>query len=1164
MTKPSRTTRMLLEPDIPVPHLAHNWQSLFGSGASYATAMLASRNDQFLLYIARDNENAYRIKNEIDFYSSTNTQTMSFPDWETLPYDNFSPHQDIISDRIATLNKLPQVSKGALIVPVQTLMQRLPPVHFMEGQSLVLTTGQRFSIANERQRLHEAGYRSVQTVIEHGEYAVRGSLMDIYPMGSPLPFRIDLFDDEIESLRTFDPDTQRTADHIDSTLVLPAKEIPLDPKAISLFRDRWHNTFDTDVRRCQIYQDVSNAIAPPGIEFYLPYFFDKTATLFDYLPASAVIIEDHGVMEAASKFIEAVETRYESLRHDIEKPILEPKTLYMTRDEIAQRCKAYGRIRVDPRGRRNRHTINFRGQKLPDIAATYGSHDQARALKTFINHATQPVLLTAETQGRRQHLEEFLERAGIRVDSVASFNEFIESTSGLALCVGEVERGTWLPDIAIITEAEIFGQRNKNKTNPTRRGIDPDLIIRNLTELSIGAPVVHIDHGVGRYLGLETLEIDQYAQEFLTLEYADETRLYLPVMSLHLISRYSGADADHAPLNRLGSDQWEKAKRRAAEKIFDVAAELLDIYARRETGLSMALDKPDGDYALFCDQFQFETTPDQQRAIDDVIEDLSSKRSTDRLICGDVGFGKTEVAMRATFLAVQSGKQVAILVPTTLLAQQHYETFRDRFADWPVQIEVVSRLRSNSEISLMRDHLGRGTVDVVIGTHRLLSEDIQFRALGLAIIDEEHRFGVRQKERLRALRSEINVLALTATPIPRTLNMAMFGMRDLSIITTPPAKRLSIKTFVIPKRIQVVREAVTRELARGGQVFYLHNHVETIQRTATELEELFPTARIGIGHGQMAKRELARVMTDFYHRRCNLLVCTTIIENGIDIPNANTIIIERADHFGLAQLHQLRGRVGRSNRQAYAYLMTPHAHVMTRDAQERLEAIETAGELGIGFTLATHDLEIRGAGELLGEDQSGQIATIGFSLYTEMLDRAVTAIKLGHTPNLDQPLTPSREVDIHVQALIPEVYLPDVHMRLIMYKRISNAGSPEELSDIKIEMIDRFGSLPDAVENLFRSTEIKIQCEQVGIHRVDIGATSGRIEFDKNTQVDPRAVVSLVQKEPQIYQLLNATRLKITAQLQAPEQRYQFVESLLGGLLDKNDEPISTTAIKRL
>ena len=1116
------------------------------------TARLAAGTDHLVVYVATDTEAAFHALGETRFYGSGDVPVLTFPDWETLPYDHFSAHQDIVSERLETLYELPGTRRGVLIVPVTTLLQRLAPPSFVQSRSLVVGVGQKFDIPTERQRLAGAGYRAVDTVSERGEFAVRGSLVDIFPMGGTNPVRVDLFDDEVDSLRLFDADSQRTVSATDNVRILPAREMPIDDAGIARFRTAWHHTFDADVRRCHVYQDVSSGLAPQGIEYYLPLFHENTATLFDYLPGDTVFVLEADVAAAAKRHLGDIAARYESLRYDVERPILPPDALYLSASDLDARIKRHGRVQIDPGRTRRRHRVDFGGTSLPDLAANHRAQDPAARLRSFVANAEARILLTAETPGRKVHLEEFLGRAMIAATDTADFAAFVEDDAKLAITTAPIERGLWLPDLGVVSETEIFGHRSDKAVaeRSRRRGIDPDLVIKNLIELNIGSPVVHIDHGVGRYRGLETLTIDGHPMEFLTLEYAEEAKLYVPVTALQLVSRYAGADEETAPLHRLGSDQWDRAKRRAAEKARDAAAELLDIYARREASMSFAFGKPDDDYRRFVEQFPFEATPDQEAAIDTVIEDLTGAKATDRLICGDVGFGKTEVAMRAAYLAVASGRQVAILAPTTLLAQQHFETFGDRFADWPVTIEVVSRLRSDGDANAVAERLANGKVDIVIGTHRLLGKAFEFKDLGLVVIDEEHRFGVRQKEQLKNLRAEVDVLALTATPIPRTLNLSLSGIRDLSVIATPPARRLSIKTFVMQKRRSVIGEAIARELSRGGQVFYVHNEVRSIERTADEVAELAPGARIGIGHGQMPKRELSEVMSDFYHRRINVLVCTTIIENGIDIPNANTMVIERADKFGLAQLHQLRGRVGRSHRQAYAYLMTPHPKAMTPDAAKRLDAVQAAGELGIGFTLATHDLEIRGAGELLGDEQSGQIANIGFSLYMEMLERAVAAIKAGKTPNLDAPLPTNHEVNLHVPALIPDDYLPDVHARLIMYKRIANARDRAELDELKVEMIDRFGLHPDSVKNLFRTTSIKLDAAALGIDRVDIGPRGGRLEFKADTRVDPLAIVKLVQQEPDTFKYRDAdgrtgNRLLVGRAMEHPDTRFGFVEELL-------------------
>ena len=1167
--------RSLPAPAPPAPCLLHNWQGLHGSAGSLATARLAQIAGRLVVYVAANPEAAFHALGEMRFFAAGPSSApgqapriMLFPDWEILPYDHFSAHQDIVSERLATLHELPTARDGVLVVPVATLLQRLAPTSYVQRQSLVLAAGQTFDLASERERLSAAGYRAADIVTERGEFAVRGSLVDIFPMGAANPIRIDLFDDEIDTLRFFDADNQRTIEETDSIRILPAREMPLDAAGIRRFRDAWHRTFDADVRRCPIYQDVSDGLAPQGIEHYLPLFFppQSTATLFDYLRPDAVFVLEDDVEGAAKRQLDEVAARYEALRHDVERPILPPRSLFLTPSELAERLRPHGRVQLDANATRHRHRVGFGGKPLPDVAANHRARDPAARLRNFIGNAGARVLLTAESPGRKAHLQDFLRREGFAPTDADGFAAFLAGGDELAIATAPLERGLWHADVAIVTETEIFGHRSETAAaRARRRGIDPDLMVKNLIELRVGAPVVHIDHGVGRYRGLETLSVEDGKMEFLLLEYAEQAKLYVPVTSLHLVSRYAGADDESAPLHRLGSDQWSKAKRRAAEKAWDAAAELLDVYARRHAAKSLALAAPDDDYGRFVEQFPFETTADQQAAIAEVVDDLTKARATDRLICGDVGFGKTEVAMRAAFLAVASGKQVAVLAPTTLLAGQHFETFGDRFADWPVTVELVSRLRAEGESATVAARLAKGEVDIVIGTHRLLASAFKFKNLGLVVIDEEHRFGVRQKERLRSLRAEVDVLTLTATPIPRTLNLSLSGLRDMSVIATPPAGRLAIKTFVMERRRAVVAEAVARELARGGQVFYVHNEVRSIDRAADELIELAPGARVGVAHGQMPKRQLAQVMADFQHRRVNVLVCSTIIENGIDIANANTIVIDRADRFGLAQLHQLRGRVGRSNRQAYAYLMTPHPKAMTADAVKRLDALQAAGELGIGFTLATQDMEIRGAGELLGEDQSGQIETIGFNLYMEMLRRAVDAIKAGRVPLADEPLRVSHEVNVHAQALIPEDYLPDVHARLVLYKRIAGAADQDALDDLKVEIIDRFGPLPEPLRNLLRVAALKLAATALGVDRLDIGANGGRLEFHAEAAVDALAAVRLVQSDPARYRFQPAgegagtrqakDRLLVSGgtgpELETPESRFQFAEALLEALAPK-------------
>ena len=1085
--------------------------------------------------------------------TSTTDDIVRFPDWETLPYDAFSPHQDITSERLACLQQLRNDPDGVLIVPAATLVQKIAPTTFLDGACFDLKRGQLFKTEEQRLRLEAAGYQATDTVTERGQYAIRGAVMDIFPMGADLPVRIDLFDDEIDTLRSFDPETQLSVDQINELIILPGKEFPFDDTAVARFRDQWHNAFNVDVRRCSIYQDVSSYIAPNGVEYYLPFFFDEMATLFDYLPTSTLFILEEGVVTAAEQYLDEVNQRYESLRHDVERPILPPNELYLNLEQLKHELAQHRRILLS--NAEHKHKCDFSSYSFPDLHANPRLAQPASALKSFLEEQSRSALFVAETAGRREIFDEMLRKAGIDAKPIEHFDDYhTADQSQHCITVGPLNHGLWCSKALIITETEVLGARQTSAPADNKALIDTDQIVRNLTELSIGAPVVHVEHGVGRYLGLDTLDIDGAAHEFLTLSYAGGAKLYVPVTSLHLIGRYAGADEEHAPLHRLGSDQWERAKRRAAEKVVDVAAELLDIYARRELKLSHRLAAELDDYEKFAAEFPFEVTNDQQNAIDATLEDLAAQRAMDRLVCGDVGFGKTEVAMRAAFVAAQNNKQVVILVPTTLLAQQHFDTFRDRFAQWPVNIESVSRLRSNSENTEVAKGCANGKVDIVIGTHKVLGSDFAFKDLGLVIIDEEHRFGVRQKERLRALRAEVDVMTLTATPIPRTLNMSLSGIRDLSIIATPPAKRLSIKTFVQQRREPNVREAISRELMRGGQVFFLHNEVRSIEQAAQTLQDLVPEARIGIGHGQMKKLELEQVMNDFYHRRLNVLVCTTIIETGLDIPNANTIIIERADKFGLAQLHQLRGRVGRSHRQAYAYLLTPEPRSLSADAVKRLEAIEAAGDLGVGFTLATHDMEIRGAGELLGDDQSGQIESIGFSLYMEMLNQAVSALQSGQIPDLDSPLEPvSQEVNLHAPTLIPDDYLPDVQARLILYKRIASAKDNNALDALQVEIIDRFGLLPAQLKQLFSVTELKLLAQDLGIVKLDLGQERGKLEFSKTTRVDPLMIVNLVQQESQTYRLEGSSTLRIVCDLEHFDQRLAFAHELLTRLTPQQE-----------
>ncbi|MBA1272728.1 transcription-repair coupling factor [Stutzerimonas azotifigens] len=1134
-------------PPLPAASGKQLWGNLPGAALSLAIAEAASAAQRFTLLLTADSQSAERLEQELGFFAPQ-LPVLHFPDWETLPYDLFSPHQDIISQRIAALYQLPELSHGVLVVPITTALHRLAPRRFLLGSSLVLDVGQTLDVEQMRLRLEASGYRCVDTVYEHGEFAVRGALIDLYPMGSALPYRIDLFDDEIETLRTFDPENQRSIDKVESIRLLPAREFPLKKESVTGFRARFRERFDVDFRRCPIYQDLSTGITPAGIEYYLPLFFDETDTLFDYLPEDTQVFSLPGIEQAAEQFWNDVRNRYEERRVDPERPLLPPADLFLPVEDCFALLKRWPRVvasRDDVETGIGRE--RFPAKALPELAIEAKASEPLGALRRFLDEFPGRVLFTAESAGRREVLLELLARLKLRPQTLEGWPEFIDSDERLAIAIAPLDEGLLLeqPGLALIAESPLFGQRVMQRRRREKGRDAGENVIKNLTELREGAPVVHIDHGVGRYQGLVTIEVEGQAAEFLMLAYADEAKLYVPVSSLHLIARYTGSDDALAPLHRLGSETWQKAKRKAAEQVRDVAAELLDIYARRAAREGYAFKDPQADYATFSAGFPFEETPDQQSAIEAVREDMLAAKPMDRLVCGDVGFGKTEVAMRAAFIAVHGGKQVAVLVPTTLLAQQHYNSFRDRFADWPVRVEVMSRFKSAKDVQAAIAELAEGKVDILIGTHKLLQGDVQFKNLGLVIIDEEHRFGVRQKEQLKALRSEVDILTLTATPIPRTLNMAVAGMRDLSIIATPPARRLSVRTFVMEQANTVIKEALLRELLRGGQVYYLHNEVKTIEKCAADLAALVPEARIAVGHGQMHERELEQVMGDFYHKRFNVLVASTIIETGIDVPNANTIIIERADKFGLAQLHQLRGRVGRSHHQAYAYLLTPPRKAMTPDAEKRLEAIANAQDLGAGFVLATHDLEIRGAGELLGEGQSGQIQAVGFTLYMEMLERAVKSIRKGEEPNLDQPLGGGPEINLRLPALIPEDYLPDVHARLILYKRIASAADEDGLKELQVEMIDRFGLLPEPTKNLVRLTLLKLQAETLGITKIDAGPQGGRIEFAADTRVDPLVLIKLIQSQPNRYKFEGATVFKFQVPMERPEERFNTLEALM-------------------
>lgn len=1128
---------------------------LYGSAQGLLLAKAAQQHNGPILVLTDDAATAHRLELEARFYSAENNlDILHFPDWEILPYDRFSPHQDIISERLETLHQLPNFERGLLFVPIATIMHRIAPREFLEGNTLNLKTGDLFKIDEWRTKLEKAGYRYVSQVMEHGEFAVRGAIVDLYPMGSKLPYRIDLFDDEIDTLRTFDPETQRSIENIDAIQLLPAREFPVTDDSIQLFRQQFRRHFEGDPQKSLIYREVTAGNMPGGIEYYLPLFYQDTNSIIDYLPDNTLLVNVNDPHHAATDFWQEISHRFQQHQVDPERPLLEPTEVFFPVEDLFSSFKNYQRLNLQTfELEKGAGSKNYNTTTPPQLTLNARQDRPCDALLDFIDNFDGRILFAAETAGRRETLLTLLNENSIQPKAYQNWDEFIDGNNALGITVAPLEHGLVLQEnnIAVIAETQLFGQQVMQRRRRSRKKRDSDAVIRNLAELTIGDAVVHEDHGVGRYLGLQTLDVGDVATEYVTLEYANDDKLYVPVAALDLIGRYSGASPELAPLHRLGSGQWEKARRKAAEKVRDVAAELLDIYAQRAAHKKPPMADPDEQYAAFIAAFPFETTPDQQDAIDDVLKDMTSDTPMDRLICGDVGFGKTEVAMRAAFLAVQSGKQVMVLVPTTLLAQQHYENFKDRFADWPVHVEVMSRFRSKKQLDSVKSALSEGTADIIIGTHKIIQQDIEPKRLGLFILDEEHRFGVSQKEQIKKYRSEIDVLTLTATPIPRTLNMSISGIRDLSIIATPPARRLAIKTFVQQWQADNIREGMLREIKRGGQVYFLHNKVEDIDRVAREIEQILPEAKVGVAHGQMRERELEQVMLDFYHQRFNVLVCTTIIETGIDIPSANTIFIDRADKLGLAQLYQIRGRVGRSHHRAYAYLIVPPQKAMTKDAVKRLEAIESIEDLGAGFTLATHDMEIRGAGELLGDEQSGQMQEIGFGLYNDLLERAVNALKSGKDAGASLDKREFVEIDLHVPALIPTDYLPDVHTRLVLYKRISAAADNEALKELQVEMIDRFGLLPEQVQTLFAIHEIRFKAKAIGIRKIDVYDQGGRIIFEKEPNIDPMNIIQLIQGQPAKFKLDGQDKLRFTDNMPDADSRLMALNQLLEKLQKK-------------
>ncbi|MFC5510241.1 transcription-repair coupling factor [Massilia jejuensis] len=1127
--------------------------ALSGSADAYAlcVAGLAFKAEKRLLTVIVANaSDGQRLLDEIAWFADDKLACHLLPDWETLPYDAFSPHQDLVSERLATLHEIRNGQCDVLVVPATTALVRLAPPSFLAAYTFFFRQGESLDEARLKAQLTLAGYSHVSQVMSPGEYSVRGGLIDLFPMGSALPYRLDLFGDEIETIRTFDADTQRSLYPVREVRLLPGREFPMDEAARTSFRSRWRERFEGDPSRSPVYKDIGSGIASAGIEYYLPLFFDETATLFDYLPDDGPLALVGDIDAAIARFWLDTESRYRFLKSDRERPLLEPRELFLSSEQFFACAKRHGRWNIG----REPGVASELSAPIPDIAVNRRLEDPLANLRSYLARSNARVMICAESNGRRETLQQYFNEYRLDVTPVEGFAGMRASSAALTLGVAPLQAGFELVEessghLVFITETELYagsGRRAGKKKQEATSQVES--MVRDLSELKIGDPVVHINHGIGRYMGLTSMDIGEGETEFLHLEYAKDTKLYVPVSQLHVISRYSGTSPEDAPLHSLGSGQWDKAKRKAAEQVRDTAAELLNLYARRAARVGHSFEYSSIDYENFAQSFGFDETPDQAEAISNVIKDMTSGRPMDRLVCGDVGFGKTEVALRAAFIAVMGGKQVAILAPTTLLAEQHAQTFADRFADWPVKIAELSRFRTGKEINTAIKGMADGTLDIVIGTHKLLSPDVKFTRLGLVIIDEEHRFGVRQKEALKALRAEVDVLTLTATPIPRTLGMALEGLRDFSIIATAPQKRLAIKTFVRSEDGSVIREACLRELKRGGQIYFLHNEVETIENRHAMLQELLPEARIGVAHGQMHERDLEKVMRDFVAQRFNILLCTTIIETGIDVPTANTIIMHRADKFGLAQLHQLRGRVGRSHHQAYAYLLVTDVQNLTKQAQRRLDAIQAMEELGSGFYLAMHDLEIRGAGEVLGENQSGEMLEIGFQLYSDMLNEAVRSLKAGKEPDLAAPLATTTEINLHVPALLPADFCGDVHERLSIYKRLANCESQGRIDDMQEELIDRFGKLPEPVKALIETHRLRVAAKTVGIVKIDAHGEAASLQFMEKPPIDPIRIITLIQKNRHI-KLAGQDKLRITAAMPDLAARVLQVKQTIKQLL---------------
>jgi len=1123
--------------DLPLPAGAERaaWPALGGACAALAIAEAAARHAGPVIVLCAGEQQAYRIEEETRFFLDPALPVLHFPDTEVLPYDQFSAHQEILSARLAALDRLPRLTRGVVVTTVDALIQKLPSRAWLEGRRFQIAVGERLPLQAFRERLAAAGYQSVSEVQMQGEFAVRGSLIDLFPMGSEQAFRIDLFDEEVESIRLLDAETQRSTGTARQIALMPAREFPTDKAGIETFRRRYREYFAGDPARSRIYSEVSKGLMPGGIEAWLPLFFEATGSLFDYLPPGALLLELADTPRALDADWKQIEERFERLSGNLERPLMKPRDLFEAPAEALARLGVCARAGVDA-------TAPGPCRELA------GGAD---AIRAWLAATPSRALFVAESPGRREALAAWLKPLGISASAIDHWNDWAAGKARFGIALGPLQSAFTLPDgAAVIAEAQVFGLTAPAAATRRKRVRDPETLLRDLNELREGSPIVHAQHGVGRYRGLKRMDAGGVPAEYLVLEYAGGDTIYVPVGSLGLIHRYIGADAEHAPLHALGSEAWAKARERAKRRVRDVAAELLQIQARRQARPGIPLAVNDADYRRFCEGFPFTPTLDQQKAIDEVLAGMARDKPMDRVVCGDVGFGKTEVALRASFAAVQNGRQVVVLVPTTLLAQQHHKNFADRYAGWPVRVGALSRLRSDKEQKALLADAADGKVDILIGTHRLLQGDVKLKNLVLVIVDEEHRFGVRHKERLKDLRAEVDMLTLTATPIPRTLNMSLAGLRDLSIIATPPEGRLPIRTFVAEHERGLIYEACLRELRRGGQIYFLHNEVKDIERRAAEIQALVPEASVRIAHGQMRERELEQVMLDFYHRRFNLLVCTTIIESGIDVPTANTLIIDRADELGLATLHQLRGRVGRSHHRAYAYLLVPSKRALKPEALKRLDAIEAMGELGSGFLLATHDLEIRGAGELLGEEQSGQIEEIGFTLYADLLAEAVSSLKTGALE--DRPFGAGAcEVDLGSSALLPDDYIPDVHTRLVLYKRLAEAPAEQALEELRVEMIDRFGPLPDAAQRLVEATRVRIQAQPLGVTKLRAGGRGITLDFSTQPSVDSRRLIKLIQAEPKVYKLEGQRRLQFITALEDPGARAPAASGLLATLSAK-------------